>query len=148
MSNAACLIWPHLFRACCVEDLLVADKWGRNSTGLDDPILPRLPPTLLPFQKQSPVKNYIESWKNWLRTNGVNTDGAAAKVMNFISLGKKVRPSTFGKLKVYQCEYHKSPSVKKHEICSDPINADPICPSPNLAHGVGVEDGVQPAMLL
>ena len=23
------------------------------------------------------------------------------------------------------------PSVKKHEICSDPMNADPICPFPS-----------------
>ena len=35
-----------------------------------------------------------------LRTNGVNTNGAAAKVMNFDRLGKKVRPGTFGKIKV------------------------------------------------
>ena len=33
----------------------------------------------------------------WLRTNGVNTNGAAAKVMNFDRLEKKVRPGTFGK---------------------------------------------------
>ena len=32
----------------------------------------------------------------WLRTNGVNIDGAAAKVMIFDRLGKKVRPGTFG----------------------------------------------------
>ena len=25
----------------------------------------------------------------------------------------------------------KSPSVKKHEICSGPISADPMCPFPN-----------------
>ena len=36
----------------------------------------------------------------WLRTNGVNTNGAAAKVMNFDRLGKKVRPGTFGNMKV------------------------------------------------
>ena len=28
--------------------------------------------------------------------------------------------------------YPKSPSVKKHEICSDPISAEPICPFPSL----------------
>ena len=33
----------------------------------------------------------------WLRTDGVNTKGAAAKAMNFDRLGKKVRPGTFGK---------------------------------------------------
>ena len=29
--------------------------------------------------------------------------------------------------------------VKKYEICSDPISADPICPFPNLDH-VGLQD--------
>ena len=36
----------------------------------------------------------------WLRTNGVRTNEAAAKVTNFDRLGKKVRPGTFGKMKV------------------------------------------------
>ena len=36
----------------------------------------------------------------WLRTSGVHTNGAAAKVMNFDSLGKEVRPGTFGRTKV------------------------------------------------
>ena len=66
-----------------------------------------------------------------LRTKGVSTKGAAAKVMKFDSLGKKVRPGTFGDIKICSREYPKSPSVKKHGICSDPINADPICPFPN-----------------
>ena len=39
-------------------------------------------------------------WLAWLRTNGVNTNGAAAKAMNFDTLGKKVRPGTFGKIEV------------------------------------------------
>ena len=34
-----------------------------------------------------------------LRTHGVNTNGAAAKAMNFDILGKKVRPGTFGMIK-------------------------------------------------
>ena len=34
-----------------------------------------------------------------LRTNGVNTNGAAAKVMNVDRLGEKVRPGTFGNIK-------------------------------------------------
>ena len=37
---------------------------------------------------------------SWLRTNGVNTNGAAAKVMNFDRLGKKVHPGTLEKIKV------------------------------------------------
>ena len=44
------------------------------------------------------------SWRiddvHWLRIDGVSTNGAAAKVMNFDRLGKKVRPGTFGKIKV------------------------------------------------
>ena len=42
-------------------------------------------------------------WKpvadTWLRTNAVNTNGAAAEVFNFDRLGKKIRPGTFGKIK-------------------------------------------------
>ena len=63
----------------------------------------------------------------WLRTNGVSTDGAAARVMNFDRLWKKVLPGTFGNTKVGQWGYPKSPSVKAREICSDPIGADPVC---------------------
>ena len=36
----------------------------------------------------------------WLRTDGVNTNVAAAKVMTLAGLGKKVRPGTFGKIEV------------------------------------------------
>ena len=35
-----------------------------------------------------------------LRTSGVSTNRAAAKVTSFDGLGKKVRPGTFGKIKV------------------------------------------------
>ena len=68
----------------------------------------------------------------WLRTNGVNTTGVAAKVMNSDRLGKKVRPGTFGNIAIYEWEYPKSPSAQKHESRSGPISADPICPSPFL----------------
>ena len=37
---------------------------------------------------------------SWLRTNGVNTNGAAAKVRILVRLEKKVRPGTFGKINV------------------------------------------------
>ena len=47
-------------------------------------------------------------------TNGVNPNGAAAKVRKFARSGKKVRPGTFGKIKVGYREYPKSPSVKKY----------------------------------
>ena len=33
----------------------------------------------------------------WVRTNGVNTNGAAAKAMNFDRLGKKVRLALLGR---------------------------------------------------
>ena len=39
-------------------------------------------------------------WLHLLRRNGVNTNGAAAKVIRFERLGEKVRPGTFGKIKV------------------------------------------------
>ena len=53
----------------------------------------------------------------WLRTNGVDTNGAAAKVMNFDRLQKKVRPaSTFGEIKVGKREYPKGPSVDKKQM--------------------------------
>ena len=37
---------------------------------------------------------------DWLRTNGVNTNGANAKVNNLDRLGKKVHPVAFGNIKV------------------------------------------------
>ena len=37
---------------------------------------------------------------SWLRTSGVDTNGAAAKVVNVDRLEEKVRPGTFGKIKV------------------------------------------------
>ena len=33
---------------------------------------------------------------SWSRTNGVNTNGAAAKVINCDRLGKKAHPALFG----------------------------------------------------
>ena len=36
----------------------------------------------------------------WLRTHGINMNGAAAKVCVFVRLGKKVRPGTFGSITV------------------------------------------------
>ena len=36
----------------------------------------------------------------WLRTSGVSTNGAAATAVIFDRLGKKVRPGTFGNVKV------------------------------------------------
>ena len=55
------------------------------------------------------------AWMGQLRlvtTNGVNTNGAAAEVINFDRLGK-VRAGTFGKIKMR--EYPKRSLVKKTE---------------------------------
>ena len=71
----------------------------------------------------------------WLRTNGVDTNGAAAEVMVFDRLGKKVRPGTFGEYKSRLTGGPKKSLCQKHEICSDPISADPICPSPSAPRG-------------
>ena len=43
---------------------------------------------------------YIYTHRHWLWTNGVNTSGAAAKVMNFVRLGNKERPGTFWNIEV------------------------------------------------
>ena len=63
-----------------------------------------------------------------LRTNGVSTDGAAAKVMVFERLGKKVRPVTFGKTKVGYREYPKGPSVKDITFAATPLVLTPFVP--------------------
>ena len=68
---------------------------------------------------------------SWLRTNGVNTNGAAAKVMNFDRLGTKVLHGTFGKIKAIRLTGVPKKSVKRHKICSDPISADPSCTFPS-----------------
>ena len=67
----------------------------------------------------------------WLRTNGVNTNGTAAKVMNFDRLGKKGTPWHFWEDKSRLTGVPKKSLCQNlHEICSDPIRADPICPFP------------------
>ena len=43
---------------------------------------------------------YICIYTTWLRTNWVNTNGAAAKVLNFSRFEKRVHPGTFGKIKL------------------------------------------------
>ena len=53
--------------------------------------------------------------------------------MIFDRSGKKVRPGTFGKYKSRLTGVSKKVPVKEHEIRSDPISADPICPLPSLA---------------
>ena len=65
----------------------------------------------------------------WLRTNGVNTDGAAAEVRNFDRLGKKVRPSTFGKIQYVYGRTKKCILSKSTTFAVTPLrSADPFVP--------------------
>ena len=65
----------------------------------------------------------------WLQTSGVSANGAAAEVMQFDCLGEKVRPGTFGKLKVGYRECPKSPSVnKKTQFAATPLALTPSVP--------------------
>ena len=66
----------------------------------------------------------------WLRTNGVNTNGAAEKEMNFDRLGKRYALALLGRQKQVNWSTQKKSLCQKHKICSDPISADPICPFP------------------
>ena len=52
------------------------------------------------------------------------------KSISFWQIGKKVRPGTFGNIKVGSREYPKRPSVKRHELRSDPSSAEPISADP------------------
>ena len=71
----------------------------------------------------------------------ISTNGAAAKVMTFDRLGKKVRPGSLGKIKVGEREYPKKSLCRKTCIFrSDPISADPICPFPNAADTPGMPE--------
>ena len=55
----------------------------------------------------------------WLLTNGVSTNGAAAKVTNSAGLEKGTP------WYVWESEVNRRISVKKHDICSDPIRQTP-----------------------
>ena len=48
----------------------------------------------------SAPRRYVcpSDYTHWLRTNGVNTNGAAAKIIHLTDWGKKVRPGTFEKI--------------------------------------------------
>ena len=57
---------------------------------------------LVPHASHTPGRPCVEHnpassqlYMFWLRTNGLNTNGAAAKIIDFDRLGKKVRPGTF-----------------------------------------------------
>ena len=38
--------------------------------------------------------------RSWLPTNGVDTNGATAEVIDFLQIGKNIRPGTLGNIKV------------------------------------------------
>ena len=59
-------------------------------------------------------RSTANSCSNWLRTNGVNTNGAEAKVTKFDRLGKKACPGTSGEIKVGQRECPKGPLCRKN----------------------------------
>ena len=52
-----------------------------------------------PRSRAAPPRRRTPWPEPWSRTNGVNTNGAAAKVVDCGRLEKKVRPGTFGKMK-------------------------------------------------
>ena len=59
----------------------------------------------------------------------MNTNGAAARVIDFDRLGKKARPGTFGKIKgMLSGVPPKVPRSKKHDIRSDPLVLTPFVP--------------------
>ena len=68
----------------------------------------------------------------WLRTNRVITNGAAAKVMTFDRLGNKLRPGTFGNVKVgsreYPKRYPKRSLSKNMNIAVTPLVLTPFFP--------------------
>ena len=62
----------------------------------------------------------------WLLTNVVNTNGAAAKVMNFDRLGKKVRPGTLGISKKVDGSTQKVPLSKNMTFAVTPLVLTPF----------------------
>ena len=72
------------------------------------------------------INNRVSSRWHWLRTNGVDTNGAAAKVMNFDRL-EEGTPWHFWEDKSRLTGVPKKSLSKKLYIFSDPISADPIC---------------------
>ena len=63
----------------------------------------------------------------WLRTNGVNTNGASAELI----IGEKGKPGTLGEIKSRLTGVPKNSLCQKHAICSGYISADPIYPFPS-----------------
>ena len=68
--------------------------------------------------------------------NGVNTNGAAAKVMSFDRLGEKGTPWHLWEDKSRFMGVPKKSLCQKNEIRSDPMSADTICPFPTQARSI------------
>ena len=81
----------------------------------------------------------------WSRTNGVNSNGAAAKVMDLDRLGKNTWHFWEYKSRLTVVITLEVPLSKKTKNCSDPINADPICPFLNCARVDGARSGQRSA---
>ena len=78
-----------------------------------------------------------------MRPNGVNTNGAAAKVMNVFRQieEQQVGPGTLGKIKVGEREYPKSPSVKNINVAMTPLVLTPFVPFRTEAAAVSGAEG-------
>ena len=68
--------------------------------------------------------------------NGVNTNGAAAKVMSFDRLGEKGTPWHLWEDKSRFMGVPKKSLCQKNEIRNDPMSADTICPFPTQARSI------------
>ena len=82
----------------------------------------------------------------WLRTNGVSTNGAAAKVMKFDGLEKKVRPGTSGKINSRLAGVpKKSLCPQKMKSAVTPVVLTPFVPLRTTFMGgnAGIYTGVQ-----
>ena len=79
------------------------------------------------LEGMSPMSGCHKGVYDWLRTNGVNTDGAAAIVTNFDRLGRKVRSGTSGEIRVGEPKCPKSLS-KNMRFAVTPLVPTPFVP--------------------
>ena len=127
---APCLGRPSWIERPLVLDLGARALWLR-SNGLTDcwSLVQRWNKQIVDKTHWSKIPQYFASW---LRTNGVNTNGAAAKVMNDLwQIEGKVTPWHFWEDKSRLTEVHKKFLCQKKWNLQWPISADPICPFPS-----------------
>ena len=112
-----------------------AQSWTRTQRVVRPTARMSTSPTRSPLRRPAaptPRRSLIRSPLRrpaWLRTHGVNTNGAAAKVMN---LARSEKGTSW-----HSGEYRFNGSTKKSlstkpNICSDPISVEPICPFPTF----------------